>query len=133
MSNEIDQFIANNPNVSRETIAKLTDFRSFLIEQNSKHNLVSKSQLDKIWMRHIHDSLRIFYLLDLKKSSQILDIGSGGGFPAIPMAVASEKYDFKYFTDFSYLEYRSRCRSGFNPFTYTCNFSSICVNINMSE
>jgi 16S rRNA (guanine527-N7)-methyltransferase len=66
MSNEIDQFIANNPNVSRETIAKLTDFQSFLTEQNSKHNLVSRSQLDKIWMRHIHDSLRIFYLVRFK-------------------------------------------------------------------
>jgi 16S rRNA (guanine527-N7)-methyltransferase len=96
MSNEIEQFIANNPNVSRETITKLTDFQSFLTEQNSKHNLVSRSQLDKIWMRHIHDSLRIFYLLDLNKSLQILDIGSGGGFPAIPLAVASEKYDLKY-------------------------------------
>ena len=96
MSNDIDQFIANNPNVSRETISKLADFRSFLIEQNSKHNLVSKSQLDKICMSHIHDSLRIFYLLNLKKSLQILDIGSGGGFPAIPMAVASEKHDLKY-------------------------------------
>ena len=96
MSNEIDQFIANNPNVSRETIDKLSDFQSFLTEQNSKHNLVSRSQLNKIWMRHIHDSLRIFYLLDLNKSLQILDIGSGGGFPAIPLAVASEKYDLKY-------------------------------------
>ena len=96
MSNDIDQFIVNNPNVSRETIAKLADFQSFLTEQNSKLNLVSKSQLDKIWMRHIHDSLRIFYLLDLNKSLQILDIGSGGGFPAIPLAVASEKYDLKY-------------------------------------
>ena len=34
MSNEIDQFIANNPNVSHETITKLTDFQSFLTEQN---------------------------------------------------------------------------------------------------
>ena len=93
MSNEIDQFIANNPNVSRETITKLTDFQSFLTEQNSKHNLVSRSQLDKIWMRHIHDSLRVFYLLDLNKSLQILDIGSGGGFPAIPLAIVSFEHE----------------------------------------
>ena len=96
MSNEFDEFISNNPNVSRETIEKLTDFQSFLLEHNLKYNLVSKNQTDKIWMRHIHDSLRILNFFDLNKSMQILDIGSGGGFPAIPLAIATEKYSMKY-------------------------------------
>lgn len=96
MSNELDEFISNNPNVSRETIKKLAKFQSFLIEQNLKHNLVSKNQIDKIWMRHIHDSLRLLNLLDLNKSMTILDIGSGGGFPAIPLAIVTEKYNLKY-------------------------------------
>ena len=96
MSNELDEFISNNPNVSRETIKKLAEFQSFLVEQNLKHNLVSKNQIDKIWMRHIHDSLRLLNLLDLNKPMKILDIGSGGGFPAIPLAIATEKYNLKY-------------------------------------
>jgi len=96
MSNELDEFISNNPNVSRETIEKLTDFQSFLLEHNLKYNLVSKNQTDKIWMRHIHDSLRILNFLELNKSMQILDIGSGGGFPAIPLAIATEKHSLKY-------------------------------------
>ena len=96
MSNEFDEFISNNPNVSRETIEKLSDFQSFLLEHNLKYNLVSKNQTDKIWMRHIHDSLRILNFFDLNKSMQILDIGSGGGFPAIPLAIATEKYSMKY-------------------------------------
>jgi 16S rRNA (guanine527-N7)-methyltransferase len=96
MSNELDEFISNNPNVSRETIKKLAEFQSFLVEQNLKHNLVSKNQIDKIWMRHIHDSLRLLNLLDSNKPMKILDIGSGGGFPAIPLAIATEKYNLKY-------------------------------------
>ena len=96
MSNELDEFISNNPNVSRETIEKLNHFQSFLLEHNLKYNLVSKNQTDKIWMRHIHDSLRILNFFDLNKSMQILDIGSGGGFPAIPLAIATEKYSMKY-------------------------------------
>ena len=96
MSNELDEFISNNPNVSRETIKKLTEFQSFLVEQNLKYNLVSKNQIDKIWMRHIHDSLRLLNLLDLNKPMKILDIGSGGGFPAIPLAIATETYNLKY-------------------------------------
>ena len=96
MSNELDEFISNNPNVSRETIKKLAEFQSFLVKQNLKHNLVSKNQIEKIWMRHIHDSLRLLNLLDLNKPMKILDIGSGGGFPAIPLAIATEKYNLKY-------------------------------------
>ena len=46
MSNELDEFISNNPNVSRETIKKLAKFQSFLVEQNLKHNLVSKNQTE---------------------------------------------------------------------------------------
>ena len=96
MSNELDEFISNNPNVSRETIKKLAEFQSFLVKQNLKHNLVSKNQIEKIWMRHIHDSLRLLNILDLNKPMKILDIGSGGGFPAIPLAIATEKYNLKY-------------------------------------
>ena len=88
MSDDVENFSINNPNVSRETIKKLSIFRDFLLKENQKTNLVAKSQKDKIWMRHIHDSLRILALLEGKEPISILDIGSGGGFPAIPMALS---------------------------------------------
>ena len=64
MANELDDFIKYNQDVSRETIEKLSVFQSFLLEQNQKFNLVSKNETNKIWIRHIHDSLRILSLLD---------------------------------------------------------------------
>ena len=96
MSDEVENFSINNPNVSRETIKKLSIFRDFLLEENQKTNLVAKSQKDKIWMRHIHDSLRILALLEGKKPINILDIGSGGGFPGIPLAIATKNLDIQY-------------------------------------
>jgi len=96
MSNEIDVFLQNNPNVSRETIEKLSIFRDFLLDQNQKINLISKSQIDKIWMRHIHDSLRIKELITIFETADILDIGSGGGFPAIPLAIVTRRLGLKY-------------------------------------
>ena len=96
MSDDVEDFSINNPNVSRETIKKLSIFRDFLLEENQKTNLIAKSQKDKIWMRHIHDSLRILALLKGKEPINILDIGSGGGFPAIPMAIATKNQDFSY-------------------------------------
>ena len=96
MSNEIEDFSINNPNVSRETIKKLAIFREFLLEENQKTNLIAKSQKDKIWMRHIHDSLRILASLEGQKQINILDIGSGGGFPGIPLAIATKNLDIQY-------------------------------------
>ena len=96
MSDEVENFSINNPNVSRETIKKLSIFRDFLLKENQKTNLVAKSQKDKIWMRHIHDSLRILAFLEGKKPVNILDIGSGGGFPGIPLAIATKNLDIQY-------------------------------------
>ena len=99
MANELDDFIKYNQDVSRETIEKLSVFQSFLLEQNQKFNLVSKNETKKIWIRHIHDSLRILSLLNSKNiniNNNILDIGSGGGFPAIPLAIATRDLGFKY-------------------------------------
>ena len=96
MSDEVEDFSINNPNVSRETIKKLSIFRDFLLEENQKTNLIAKSQKDKIWMRHIHDSLRILALIEEKEPINILDIGSGGGFPGIPLAIATKNLDIQY-------------------------------------
>ena len=97
MANELDDFIKYNQDVSRETIEKLSIFQSFLLEQNQKFNLVSKNETNKIWIRHIHDSLRVLNLLDSNNgNNNILDIGSGGGFPAIPLAIATRDLGFKY-------------------------------------
>ena len=96
MSDEVENFSINNPNVSRETIKKLSIFHDFLLKENQKTNLISKSQKDKIWMRHIHDSLRILAFLEGKKPVNILDIGSGGGFPGIPLAIATKNLDIQY-------------------------------------
>jgi 16S rRNA (guanine527-N7)-methyltransferase len=96
MSDDVEDFSINNPNVSRETVKKLSIFRDFLLEENRKTNLIAKSQKDKIWMRHIHDSLRILALLNGKEPIKILDIGSGGGFPGIPLAIATKNLDIQY-------------------------------------
>ena len=98
MSNELDVFLENNTNDSRETIEKLAVFRSFLIEKNQQFNLVSKNEISKIWIRHIQDSLRLLSLLEQKKDTltTVLDIGSGGGFPAIPIAIALRNQNYHF-------------------------------------
>ena len=66
-----------------------TQYKDAFLEENSKHNLISKNDEKLLWEKHIYDSLSIklfFEKYDIKKA-EILDIGCGGGFPCLPMAI----------------------------------------------
>jgi 16S rRNA (guanine527-N7)-methyltransferase len=78
---------ADRWNVSRESQAKLTQFVSELCRWQRTHNLVASSTLDEIWVRHIADGLQLARYI-LSTDAHILDLGSGGGLPAIPLAIA---------------------------------------------
>lgn len=60
-----------------------------LLELNKSVNLISRTtNPDEIFSKHIYDSLKITDFLDFSKIKNILDIGSGGGIPGIPLAIA---------------------------------------------
>lgn len=63
-------------------------FLTLLLEENEKHNLIGENTVATIWQRHILDSLQLTEYLTNSKSSVIIDLGSGGGFPSIPLAIA---------------------------------------------
>jgi len=72
--------------VSRETEARLDTFVDTLLRWQSKINLVAPSTLPELWTRHIADSLQ---LLTLAPQARVwADLGSGGGFPGMPVACA---------------------------------------------
>lgn len=70
--------------VSRETQNRLEHFVDLLLLWQQTTNLISPSTIPTLWTRHVADSLQ---LLDLVPGAKIwVDFGSGGGFPAIPIA-----------------------------------------------
>jgi 16S rRNA (guanine527-N7)-methyltransferase len=72
--------------VSDDALARLNKFAALLTDWQRRINLIAPSTLPRIWMRHIADSLQ---LLPLAPSAKIwVDLGSGGGFPGIPLACA---------------------------------------------
>ena len=80
MDNDIEFFIKKF-NVSRETIEKLNIYNHFLLENNKLLNLIGKTTENHIFSRHFTDSAQIYDLIDDK--SEIVDIGSGAGFPGV--------------------------------------------------
>jgi 16S rRNA (guanine527-N7)-methyltransferase len=74
--------------VSRETEERLDRYVELLLNWQSKINLLSPSTLPKLWTRHVADSLQ---LIPLVPQARIwADLGSGGGFPGLPIALAGE-------------------------------------------
>jgi 16S rRNA (guanine527-N7)-methyltransferase len=65
------------------------DYINIFLEENSKVNLISKNDEKYLWEKHIFDSLAIsnFFEKYQIKPSTLLDIGTGGGFPALPIAI----------------------------------------------
>ena len=68
---------------------QILEYETHLISWNKTHNLVSKSQASNL-KEHIDDSLIISPLLE----DQIIDLGSGGGMPGIPLAICNPKKQF---------------------------------------
>lgn len=74
-------------NVSRETFSQLETFANLLLKWNAKINLVSKKiTINELWLRHILDSVQLLPYLT-KDKKEILDFGSGAGFPGIILAI----------------------------------------------
>jgi 16S rRNA (guanine527-N7)-methyltransferase len=68
----------------------LESFAALLLKWNAVQNLVSRETEKSVWDRHIVDSLQVLPLLAPKLGARltVMDVGSGGGMPAIPMAIA---------------------------------------------
>ena len=77
-------------NVSRETFPALEEFRSLLLSENKKINLISKSTEKDSIKRHIIDSAQIIDIID-KNAKTCLDIGSGSGLPGVVLAIIFKK------------------------------------------
>ncbi len=76
--------------VSRETFEKLSVFHNTLLKWQNSINLISRSTINNIWERHILDSAQLFkFVRDI--DGNILDFGSGAGFPGLVLAIMGKK------------------------------------------
>ncbi len=78
-----------------EIIEDLLKFEELLRKWQNVQNLVSRETLEQIWERHIADSLQLLRFIP-KENSKIVDFGSGGGFPAIILAMAQKNSNNQY-------------------------------------
>lgn len=72
-----------------EVAADLESYARLLAKWQSVQNLVSRETLTSVWTRHFADSLQVLPLLR-ESDRNFVDLGSGGGFPALPIAIATK-------------------------------------------
>ena len=87
-SEQIDTF-SRFTQVSRETITSLKIYEKCLIESNKTLNLVGKSTINDVWIRHFLDSSQVIDFID-KNSKSVIDLGSGAGFPGLIVAILAK-------------------------------------------
>ncbi len=73
--------------VSRETYDKMVQYAAFLVEYNEKVNLTAVTEGGEILRKHFLDSLLLEKFGNIPENSALLDIGSGAGFPGVPLAL----------------------------------------------
>ncbi len=73
--------------VSRETINNLKHYHALLVKWQQAINLISPNTLDTAWERHFIDSMQIIPHIENTENTTMVDMGSGGGFPALVIAI----------------------------------------------
>ena len=75
----------------KQQFAQLFDLYS---DWNSKINVISRKDIEQLYERHVLHSLAIAKFISFKKDTKVLDVGTGGGFPGIPLAILFPETNF---------------------------------------
>lgn len=76
------------PKFSKEQFTAFEMLMPLYLDWNSKINVISRKDIENLYERHVLYSLAIARAIKFPEKSEILDIGTGGGFPGIPLAIA---------------------------------------------
>ncbi len=80
--------VKNGIDIDRRQCDLLDKYVELLLDWNAKVNLISRNDVKNVWLYHIFHSLSILSTLSFEPGSRVLDLGTGGGLPGIPISIA---------------------------------------------
>ena len=83
------------PHLSQKQMSQFEALQGLYGEWNAKINVISRKDIDNLYLHHILHSLAIAKFIDFKEDTNVLDFGTGGGFPGIPLAILFPNANFK--------------------------------------
>ena len=94
MNSSIDIILKYFPDLSENQISQFNQLGYLYKDWNSQINVISRKDIGELYLKHILHSLGIAKVIQFKDKTKILDVGTGGGFPGIPLAILFPKVDF---------------------------------------
>ncbi|HBS87643.1 MAG: 16S rRNA (guanine(527)-N(7))-methyltransferase [Bacteroidetes bacterium GWF2_38_335] len=82
------------PELTDEMIVRFGQLEGIYRTWNEKINLISRKDIDSLYEKHVLHSLAIAKLVQFKANTKVLDVGTGGGFPGIPLAIMFPETQF---------------------------------------
>lgn len=82
------------PDLTENQIRQFTLLQALYEDWNLKINVVSRKDVDELYLRHVLHSLGIAKVIAFPKGAQVMDVGTGGGFPGIPLAILFPEAQF---------------------------------------
>lgn len=86
------KYFTNLTDIQKQQLAQLKELYA---DWNSKINVISRKDIDNFYEHHVLHSLAIAHELRFHDGSKVLDLGTGGGFPGIPLAIMFPQCQFK--------------------------------------
>ncbi|WP_339663381.1 16S rRNA (guanine(527)-N(7))-methyltransferase RsmG [uncultured Polaribacter sp.] len=81
-------------NLTETQITQFSKLQELYEDWNLKINVVSRKDIDELYLRHVLHSLGIAKVMEFKPGAKVLDVGTGGGFPGIPLAILFPETQF---------------------------------------
>ncbi|MGG6229437.1 16S rRNA (guanine(527)-N(7))-methyltransferase RsmG [Tenacibaculum sp. SDUM215027] len=81
-------------NLSETQLEQFSKLQELYQDWNLKINVVSRKDIDELYLRHVLHSLGIAKVMEFKSRAKVMDVGTGGGFPGIPLAILFPETQF---------------------------------------
>ena len=90
----MEEILKQFPDLSDNQILQFQKLQSLYEDWNAKINVISRKDIDELYTRHVLHTLGIAKIIEFRPGSKIMDVGTGGGFPGIPLAILHPEVDF---------------------------------------
>jgi len=94
MNAQMDLITKYFPNLTAQQLEQFAALDGLYRHWNAQINVISRQDIDSLYEKHILHSLGIAKVIQFKPGTEILDVGTGGGFPGIPLAILFPMVDF---------------------------------------